>query len=122
MQRLWVQIPTDIQKCPAGTFPCSAVGVLEGRDSPFVAASHAWRRTGIYLHLLNWMEHSDELDLQDEPSVQGHQRTMSQSVPPPIPGRFVEQRAKVRMNTVSPRTPRGEGNKCFWGHALNLVI
>lgn len=96
------------------------MGLLEGRDSPFLAASHAWpgaaSRAGMYaLHLLNWMEHSDQLDLQGQPSVKINSDTKSQSVPPPLPGRFEEQHAKVRMNTISPRTPQRGGNKCSGG-------
>ena len=67
------------------------------------------------LHLLNWMEHSDKLDLQGQPSVKINSDTKSQSVPPPIPGRFKEQHAKVMMNTVYPRTPQGRGDKCSGG-------
>ena len=69
----------------------------------------------MHLHLLNWMAHGDKLDLQGQPSVKINSDTKSQSVPPPIPGRFEEQHANVMMNTVSPRTPQEGGDKCSGG-------
>lgn len=75
---MWVRIWMDTQKCLAGTCLCSVVQILVGRDSSVVAASCTWpgaalTRESIYLHLLNWMEHSDGLELQEQPSVQGHE-------------------------------------------------